>query len=224
MFTGLITDIGKIQSITKSAKGQTFEIKTQYSISDLEIGESIAIDGVCLTATKFGARSFWVDASLETLSRTTLGDFKTGDQVHLERAMQLSGRLGGHLVLGHVDGVGSIQSRVQEGNALIYTFNAPPSISTYLLDKGSVGINGVSLTVNSLTKTGFTVAIIPHTQDKTNFSDYKIGRRVNLEADIIGKYVHKFLTGGKDRKGGLQTGLSGGIDLETLMNAGFSPE
>ncbi len=219
MFTGLVTDIGKIKRVQASSKGQTFQIQTQYDIASLELGESIAVDGICLTVVKFEKDSFWVDASLETVSCTTVSSFTHGSKVHLERAMKLSGRLGGHLVLGHVDGVGELRESYQDGNAIVYHFTAPESITRYLLDKGSVGINGVSLTVNTIDKDGFSVAIIPHTQEKTNFLRYKAGLKVNLEADIIGKYVYRFLTRGKDDAA---TGLTGEIDLETLVKAGFS--
>lgn len=221
MFTGLISDIGTIKSLKKMADGQRFEIQTKYDISSLELGESIAIDGICLTAVKFGKDSFWVDASLETISCTTVSSFTTGRKVHLERAMQLSGRLGGHLVLGHVDGLGELQKKYNEGNAVIYHFRAPDSLTKYLIDKGSIGINGVSLTVNSTNDDGFNVAIIPHTQEKTNFPSYQPGDLVNLEADIIGKYVYRFLTKGKSQT---REGLTSGIDLETLLSAGFSKD
>ncbi len=221
MFTGLISDIGTIKSITKTVDGQSFQIKTSYDVSSLDLGESIAVDGVCLTAVKFEKDSFWVDASLETISCTTVSSFIIGSKVHLERAMQLSGRLGGHLVLGHVDGVGELREKYSEGNAVIFKFRAPDSITKYLLDKGSVGINGVSLTVNSTDDDGFSVAIIPHTQEKTNFTNYQAGDKVNLEADIIGKYVYSFMTQGKDKT---REGLTSGIDLETLLSAGFSKD
>lgn len=219
MFTGLVSDIGTIKSVSKMADGQRFQIQTKYDISDLELGESIAIDGICLTAVKFEKDSFWVDASLETISCTTVSSFKTGTKVHLERAMQLSGRLGGHLVLGHVDGMGELVKKYTEGNAVVYHFRAPDSLMKYLLDKGSIGINGVSLTVNSTEEDGFSVAIIPHTQDMTNFPSYQVGDSVNLEADILGKYVYRFLMNGKDET---RAGLTSGIDLETLLSAGFS--
>lgn len=211
MFTGLITDIGRIRTRRQSGPNWTVTIQTAYDTADLTLGESIAVDGACLTVTAIGTDSFSVDASPETLRRTTLGDRHPGDPVHLERALRLSDRLGGHLVLGHVDGVGKILSRKKEGNAWLFELEAPPEVSPYLIDKGSITVDGVSLTLNWVEDARFGLAIIPHTLENTNFADYRPGRPVNLEADILGKYVRKFLN--RDD--------SPGLDLSTLARAGF---
>ena len=210
MFTGLIADVGTIASRKDSGSTWEVTIRTSFDTGDIVLGESIAVDGACLTVTSLSNDTFTVDASPETLSKTTLGDRKPGDPVHLERALRIGDRLGGHLVLGHVDGVGSILSERRDGNAWILEVQAPPEVAPYLIDKGSVTVDGVSLTINSVQGARFTLAIIPHTAENTNLVAYRPGRRVNLEADVLGKYVRKFV--------GLQ---SSGITLESLAGAGF---
>ena len=215
MFTGLVTDLGEIASISTRGDGAKLSVKTNYDTADLEIGESIAVDGACLTVTEIADNAFSVEASLETLRRTTLGDRLAADQVHLERALRFSDRLGGHLVLGHVDGVGEVTSVGREGNAVIVTISAGPEVSPFLLPKGSITVDGVSLTLNRVGDHDFDIALIPHTQEKTKAAHYAVGTRVNLEADVIGKYVRRMLDG---------RGSSAGIDLETLSKAGFVQE
>lgn len=212
MFTGLVTDVGTVQTIETTSSGSRVSIKTSYPIEDLVMGESIAVDGACLTVVAIGTESFDVEASPETLRLTTLGDRSAGDHVHLERALRFSDRLGGHLVLGHVDGVGHVQSVSRDGNAIILSISTPDTVSPYLLPKGSITVNGVSLTLNQVFESSFEIAIIPHTQDETTLAAWTVGDRVNLEADVIGKYVRRMLAGG---------GSPGGIDLETLASAGF---
>lgn len=211
MFTGLITDIATIEEVASSTGGRTFTIATSYPLAEIELGESIAVNGACLTVTQKSARSFSVDASLETLDRTTLGDRVRGDRVHLERALRVGDRMGGHFVLGHVDGVGALTRREQRGNAWLLEFSAPPEVADYLIEKGSVTIDGVSLTVNHTKDGAFGVAIIPFTSEKTNLADYRPGRRVNLEADVVGKYVRKFVDPAR------------GIDAAFLAQHGFAP-
>ena len=211
MFTGLITDIGTIDKVANSTGGRTFSIATSYPLAEIELGESIAINGACLTVTEKSSRTFSVDASLETLDRTTLGERSRGDRVHLERALRVGDRMGGHFVLGHVDGVGTLTKREQRGNAWLLEFSAPGAVADYLIEKGSVTIDGVSLTVNHTAAGAFGVAIIPITSDKTNLADYQPGRRVNLEADVVGKYVRKFVDPAR------------GIDHAFLAQHGFGP-
>ena len=193
MFTGLVADIGTIAARTGSDDGATFTIETSFDVDDLDIGESIAVDGACLTVTATAENTFEIDASPETLARTTLGDRDVGDGVHLERAMKLSDRVGGHLVTGHVDGVGTLKERRADGNATILRFDTPDTVAPFLLEKGCIAVDGVSLTINDVGGSEFCVAIIPHTADKTLVADYQPGRPVNLEADLIGKYVRKFV-------------------------------
>lgn len=210
MFTGLITDIGEVKALRRSGENWTVVIATSYETSDLELGESIAVDGACLTVTSIADSSFTVDASPETLRRTTLGDRKVSDSVHLERALRVGDRLGGHLVLGHVDAVGVVRAQSKEKNAWLVDIEAPDEVAEYLIDKGSVTVDGVSLTVNSVSGNRFGLAIIPFTAEKTTLADYKVGRRVNLEADVLGKYVKRLVTQGKD-----------GIDAAFLAKFGF---
>ena len=194
MFTGLVSDVGTIDSTAPGANGgRTVAIRTSWNAAELALGESIAIDGACLTVTRLEGGAFFFDASPETLERTTLGERQIGDRVHLERALRVGDRLGGHFVLGHVDGVGRLVERTRVENAWLLTFEAPESVAPYLIEKGSVAVDGVSLTVNEVNEDRFGVAIIPFTAEKTNLGAYEPGRRVNLEADMVGKYVRKFV-------------------------------
>ena len=217
MFTGLITDLGTLLTIDQNASsGATMKIKTGYDTSDLLLGESIAVDGACLTVTRIGAEDFDVDASLETLERTTIGERRPGDRVHMERAVAVGDRMGGHYVLGHVDGVGVLRNKRKSGNAWLLEITAPPNVAMYLIDKGSIAVNGVSLTVNWFKEDRFGLAIIPFTTGETNLLEYAVGRRINLEADVLGKYVRRFLTGGHTQE------PSRGISMDALRKAGFT--
>ncbi|QDG53767.1 riboflavin synthase [Persicimonas caeni] len=194
MFTGLVADLGTIKAIRQTGENWTLTVRTAFDMASVEMGESIAVNGACLTVTQMGDDTFSVEASPETLRRTTLGDRKVGDKVHLERALRMGDRLGGHMVLGHVDGVGKLVAKRREKNAWLLDFDAPEQVARYLIEKGSVAIDGVSLTVNTVDANRFGVAIIPHTSEHTNLTDYAVGRRVNLESDVIGKYVEKFVS------------------------------
>jgi riboflavin synthase len=188
MFTGLVQDVG---TITRMSRGGMMDvwIRTALPVADLARGESIAIDGACLTVVETRGDEFRVQASAETLRRTTLGEVRPGAPVNLERALRLSDRLGGHLVLGHVDAVGSVVDRRPEGGALLVAFSLPAALAPYFIEKGSVAVDGVSLTVNELRADRFAVALIPETQERTTLGRKTPGQRVNLEADLIGKYV-----------------------------------
>jgi riboflavin synthase len=197
MFTGLVETLGAITSLTHTGSGIRLSLKP---ISDyaVQLGDSISINGVCLTVTKHnGDVSF--DVSPETMKSTNLGELQVGDRVNLERALRLSDRLGGHIVSGHVDNVGRIISRKPDGEYTFYTFESPAEILKYVVKKGSIAIDGISLTVNDLDNRSFSVAIIPHTLTATNLGGKNIGDKVNLEVDIIGKYVEKLL--GKEGSG-----------------------
>lgn len=211
MFTGLVAEVGTIASIDKAGQNWSMTIRCGFDMADVELGESIAVDGACLTVTRTSAGAFAIDASPETLSKTTLGERRPGDRVHLERALRVGDRLGGHMVLGHVDAVGRLVGARPEGNARLLEFAAPDEVARYLIAKGSVTIDGVSLTVNTVADDRFSVAVIPHTAQKTNLADYAVGRRVNLEADVLGKYVEKFLGRQSD----------GGITRQMLEDHGF---
>jgi riboflavin synthase len=217
MFTGLVQDVGTIQSIQKSASGATLSIQTSFDTSDFELGESIAVDGCCLTVTSFTSNSFTVDCSPETMRVTALGQRTTRSKVHLERALRVGDRLGGHLVSGHVDGVGKVERVAPEGNAILITIKPPKELLRYMIAKGSIAMDGVSLTINSIDQQHFSVAIIPHTQDKTHLMGYQAGNIVNLEVDQIGKYIEKFVLPWQDTSSSPK-----GIDKAFLKEHGFS--
>jgi riboflavin synthase len=202
MFTGLVEALGHISSFQKTSNGMRLSMKPSSNM-DVKIGDSIAVNGVCLTATT-DQGSIVFDVSPETMKSTNLGELKVNQKVNLERALRLSDRLGGHIVTGHVDAVGKIRERRPEGEYTFYTFDAPPEVLRYIVKKGSVAIDGISLTVTGLDSGSFSVAIIPHTLTATNLGDKNKGSSVNIEIDIIGKYVEKFL-GNKDNSKGLES-------------------
>lgn len=216
MFTGLVQDIGRIVRAEHRGSASRLSIKTALDLADLQIGESIAVSGACYTVVEHTDDTFSVDVSPESLDRTTAGDLAVGDGVHLERAMRLSDRLGGHLVLGHVDGVGMVTRREQQEGTTHLRISAPTQVSTYLIPKGCVTVDGVSLTVNRCRGRSFDVTIIPHTAERTLLGGCPTGVRVNLEADVIGKYVHGLL---RPAQGGTQSDL-----LEQLRKSGFLQE
>jgi len=218
MFTGLIEDIGTIQRVSSGAGDHRVTVSCHFDTSELVLGESVAVDGACYTVVDFSPGLFVFEASPESLERTTLGAREPGDEVHLERAMVLGGRLGGHLVLGHVDGVGTVTSVVRDANAWRISVEAPVEVSRYLVPKGSITINGVSLTVNGVEGSSFDVAVVPFTASKTLLTGLEVGDRVNLEADIIGKYVAR-LVGVSENEGGE---AEAGVSLETLRRHGFA--
>ncbi|HHB76738.1 MAG TPA: riboflavin synthase [Desulfobulbus sp.] len=194
MFTGIIQGIGCVVEKRPGGGGMVFCIEAGFDLTDPEEGESIAVNGACLTARDIAGRRFLVDVSPETLSRTGLSRLEFGGRVNLERALRLSDRLGGHLVSGHIDALGRVEERRAAGEFTLFTFSLDPALEKYVIDKGSITLNGVSLTVNSCKGNRFTVSIIPHTLSVTTLGDLKTGDRVNVEVDIIGKYVEKLLS------------------------------
>jgi riboflavin synthase len=193
MFTGLIQDIGKIQSIERRGGGVSLTISTQIDLGHTKIGDSISVDGTCLTVVKLSGRTFTVEASPETLQRTTLANAKDGQPVNLEMPLKMSDPLGGHFVSGHVDGTGEIVETISEGNSVRYRFRVPMEISRYLIEKGSIAVDGISLTVTGCHDGGFSVSIIPHTGQATTLGKKRVGDLVNIENDMIAKYVEKFV-------------------------------
>jgi riboflavin synthase len=193
MFTGIVEEMGAITSIEKTLAGTRLTILASAVMGDLKIGDSVSVNGTCLTVVTKGERNFVVEVSPETLSVTTLGQLTGGAPVNLERAMRLNERIGGHLVAGHVDGVGTIRSRHQEGNAICFTIEAPSDILRYCVTKGSITIDGVSLTINEVADHSFNIAIIPHTAKVTILGLKQVNDTVNLESDLIGKYVERLL-------------------------------
>ena len=193
MFTGLIEGTGKLKTIEPRGKDMRFSIQASFDLEGFQAGESVAVDGVCLTVVSWQARAFTVDVSQETISRTTLSQRSVGDEVNLERALRLGDRLGGHLVNGHVDGKAIVMARKQRGDSLVFTFEVVVELGRYIIEKGSVAVNGVSLTVNRCDEQSFDVNIVPHTARWTTIGTWRVGDEVNIEVDIIGKYVERFV-------------------------------
>jgi riboflavin synthase len=193
MFAGIVEEMGAITTLEKTLAGTRLTILASTVMGDLKIGDSMSVNGTCLTVVSRSERDFSVEVSPETLSVTTLGGMTVGTPVNLERAMRLNERIGGHLVAGHVDGVGLIRSRCQEGNAIILTIEAPPAILRYCVAKGSITVDGISLTINEVGDRSFSIAIIPHTAKVTTLGLKQVNDPVNLEPDLIGKYVERLL-------------------------------
>jgi riboflavin synthase len=217
MFTGIIQGRGKIIEKRPAGGGLLFGIESDFELSDPEEGESIAVNGVCLTAREIRGRRFLVDVSPESLQRTNLGSVAVGSLVNLERALRLSDRLGGHLVSGHVDGAARILERRPLGDFVLFTFEVPPGLGRYIIEKGSITVDGISLTVNRCDEKIFAVSIIPHTLEVTTLGRLKPGSVVNIEVDLIGKYVEKLLS--VQPEGG--TGPRSGINPAFLAEHGF---
>ena len=212
MFTGIIQEVGSLIKLQKEAAGAVFEISCKRVLEGLQIGDSIAANGVCLTATAFTSHSFTAAAMHETLRRSTLGNLHPGSPINLERAMAADGRFGGHMVAVHIDGTGTISNIEKDGNAVWYTLQASPHILRSIVEKGSVALDGISLTVAEVRADYFKVSVIPHTLAQTALAQKRTGDCVNIENDIIGKYVEKLL--GTPQK-------SSGITKEFLSRYGF---
>ena len=193
MFTGLIEDVGTIGDLRLQQKSAVLTVKTRLPVRSMARGASVAVNGACLTVVKKGPKSCTVDVSPETLQRTSLKTLTIGSMVNLERPMRVADRLGGHLVTGHVDGVGAVAAIERQGEFTIVTFDVPAPLGALLVPKGSVAVDGISLTVNVCRKQRFSVAIIPFTLQHTNLRVRKVGDKVNIETDLIGKYVQSFM-------------------------------
>lgn len=193
MFTGIIEEVGKIASIQKSGPRCRISIGAYRVLEDIRTGDSIAVNGICLTAACFDGRSFTADVMSETWNRTALSALRPGSRVNLERAMPVGGRLGGHIVTGHIDGTGRIASIRRDQNAVWYQIRPQEDLASCMVEKGSVAIDGISLTVAKVGERDFFVSVIPHTLEQTILKEKQIGDLVNLETDILGKYVQKFL-------------------------------
>lgn len=193
MFTGIIEEIGKIQGVKKGANSAVLSVQAAKIMEDIHLGDSIAVNGVCLTVTSISQSGFGADVMHETLNRSTLGKLRIGNLVNLERAMPANGRFGGHIVSGHIDGTGTISNIRRDDNAVWYTIKAPLQVLSYLIEKGSIAIDGISLTIAKVYKDSFQVSIIPHTAAFTTLSHGRIGDEVNLENDCIGKYVERLM-------------------------------
>ena len=220
MFTGIIEGLGKIAAIRSSGQGSRVTIEADFSLDQTKIGDSISVSGACLTAVNINDHRFEVDVSPETLKTTIFDQAKVGDPVNLERAMRFSDRIDGHLVSGHVDGTGTVKQREMQGNAIIVTIEAGESLTRYMIAKGSVAVDGISLTINSCDAGSFSVSIIPHTAQLSTIGFKKRGDRVNIETDMIGKYVERFLTGASQTGQG-QIAKRPAVDQAYLIKTGF---
>jgi riboflavin synthase len=220
MFTGIIEGLGTVSAMASSGAGRRLAVESDFALDQTKIGDSISVSGACLTVVKLDAKRFEVDISPETLAKTTFGNIRIGDRVNLERALRLSDRLDGHLVSGHIDGVGTILHREQIGNAILVTIGASKETTRYMIAKGSVAVDGISLTINSSTDNEFGASIIPHTAKTTTIGVKRIGDPVNIETDMIGKYVERFLSqpgSGKSK----DLPEKSGIDMDFLAKTGF---
>jgi riboflavin synthase len=212
VFTGIISDVGEVARATVGRAGGRLEVRAPATAQALRRGDSIAVDGVCLTATEVGRDRFVADVSAETAAATTLGELTSGERVNLELAMAAAGRFGGHLVQGHVDGVGTVRELAPSAVGYLLRVAVPLEISRYVVDKGSVAVAGISLTAVDAVEGAFAVAVIPHTHENTTLKDKRAGSRVNVEVDLIAKYVERFLGRNPGR----------GLTLERLAKLGYS--
>lgn len=216
MFTGIIEEVGVVKSIRMGAQSAVITIQAEKVMEDIHVGDSIATNGVCLTVTSFDKNSYSVDVMHETLRRTNLGTLKSGSRVNLERAMAADGRFGGHIVAGHVDDPGTITSMEKDDNAIWITIRTTPAILKYIVEKGSIAIDGISLTVARVDDKSFAVSVIPHTGANTTLLEKKPGDTVNLETDMVGKYVEKLL-----RYEESEEKPQSGITMDFLKSHGF---
>jgi len=210
VFTGIIEEVGTVESLNAGV----LAVKAEKVLEDVRLGDSIAVNGVCLTVTSFTAQRFTADVMPETVRRTSFRELKKGSPVNLERALTLASRLGGHIVSGHIDGTGQVESFRPEGNAILLKVQAAPGLLRYIVEKGSVALDGISLTVAAVTARDFTVSLIPHTREATNLRAKRAGSPINIETDILGKYVEKLLQGEP-------TQPAGGLTREFLLQNGF---
>jgi riboflavin synthase len=217
MFTGLVEGLGEVKEISRKGGDVTMEIRPLFEVSDIGIGDSVSVNGVCLTVTEMRQGLFRVDVSGETLSRTTMGRLMQGDRVNLERALRFSDRLGGHLVSGHVDGVGKITKKEQHRNSWLLRIEMDERLSKYTIEKGSIAVDGISLTINRCQDGAIEVNIIPQTGKETTILKKNVGDLVNIETDLIGKYVERFFMRGTESRPEGSTG----INKEMLMKFGF---
>lgn len=220
MFTGIIESLGTIKRISPSGQGRVLDISCDLDLSETRIGDSIAVNGACLTAVRLGKNEFSVDMAPETVDRTTFKHLTTGSRVNIERALKLSDRIDGHLVSGHIDGTGIISSMTRKSNAVIISIDVSEKLASDMIEKGSVAIDGISLTINRCSDSDFEVSIIPHTAEITTIGKKQAGDEVNIETDMIGKYVKKMLAGGSSINDA-HSREKDGVSMELLARKGF---
>lgn len=216
MFTGIVEETGTLRSLSRGSKSCVIHVQCSTVLEDTRIGDSIAVNGICLTVTSMESGGFTADVMNETLSRSSLAQTRPGEPVNLERAMAANGRFGGHIVSGHIDGTGIIREIRDDDNAVWYTVEAPPEILRYVVEKGSIAIDGISLTVARVDDRSFQVSVIPHTRAVTALSSRRVGSPVNLENDIVGKYVEKLMQPAPS-----ESGPASGITMEFLAQHGY---
>jgi len=219
VFTGIVEGLGTIKTVKRAGGGVQMAIQADFPLKDVHVGDSVCVSGVCLTAVDVQDNAFRVDVAPETLSRSTLGQSKVGDRVNLERALCLGDRLSGHLVTGHVDGMGSVKAKQPSANAVVFAFGVSEDLARYIIRKGSVAVDGISLTVNACDPRAFEVSIIPHTAGITTLGFKNVGDHVNIEADMVGKYIERFTQHATKGIHGPKNGEA--IDVGTLVKAGF---
>jgi riboflavin synthase len=217
MFTGIIEGLGTICGLRTGGDGQRLTVAADFALEGTRIGDSIAVNGACLTVVTLDGRRFQADVSPETAARTAFSRSRIGERVNLERALRLSDRIDGHLVSGHIDAVGVLSGRQKKGNAIFIGFQVPPALTRYMIEKGSVAVDGVSLTLNRVSAGGFEVCVIPHTAGLTTVGFKPVGAAVNIETDLIGKYVERFMGQGRGDAEGAPTG----VDMRLLAKSGF---
>ena len=215
MFTGIVEEVGRIRKIERNTVSARITIEAEKILEDVKEGDSIAVNGICLTVTSFAKNTFLADVMHETMNRTTLGSLREGSPVNLERALSTMGRFGGHMVSGHIDGRGKIIRIQRDENAVLFTIEASEKILRYIVEKGSIAINGISLTVAAVNHKNFTVSVIPHTLKVTTLGTFQQQDEVNLENDIVGKYIEKFLFMTPDSK------KDSTITMDFLIKNGF---
>ena len=213
MFTGIIEEIGKVKAIAKESQGIVLTVSAKKILEDIKVGDSVCTNGICLTVVAFDGGSYTADVMPETMLRTNFKDLKINDKVNLERALPANGRLGGHIVSGHIDGTGTITRLYRDGNAVRIRFSASSEILEGIVPKGSIAIDGISLTVTDVTGSDFGVSVVGHTQEETTLTSKKVGDTVNLENDIVGKYIKRFVQG--------ESHESKGLSLDFLTSNGF---
>ncbi|KOO14597.1 riboflavin synthase [Vibrio ouci] len=217
MFTGIVEAVGTLTAITP--KGEDISVTVEVGkldMSDVKLGDSIATNGVCLTVVDFSSTSYTADLSIETLQKTGFTDYQAGDKVNLEKAMLPTTRFGGHIVSGHVDGVGEIVERNMVGRAIEFWVSMPEEIAKYVAEKGSITVDGISLTVNDLRKNAFKLTIVPHTGEETTIADFHVGRKVNLEVDVLARYMERLLTSQREQQ------PESRITMDFLQQNGFA--
>lgn len=215
MFSGIVEVLGDVRSMASGDSGARIAIEAGALVEGVKLGDSIAINGACMTVVAFGNSIFEADISPESLRMTNLGDLKAGEKVNLEKALVLGDRLGGHMVTGHIDGMGKIRERKADGDSIWLTVEAPPDVMRYLVFKGSIAVDGISLTVATCDEDSFSIAIIPHTSEHTTLTAKRDGAVVNLEADLIGKYVEKLLLPHAQAR-------AGGVSMDKLKEHGYA--